>query len=65
MGSLSIKSQYRQRGSRVSRTDQLFRDLIATLGSFAIAPLWSLRRMGISLTDEEEQAYVATWRHIG
>lgn len=41
------------------------RDLIATLGSFAIAPLWSLRRMGIVLTDEEEEAYVAVWRHIG
>ena len=41
------------------------RDLLATLGSFAIAPLWSLRRMNIWLTDEEEEAYVAVWRHIG
>jgi hypothetical protein len=41
------------------------RDMIATLGSFAIAPLWSLRRLGIHLTDEEELAYVSVWRHIG
>jgi hypothetical protein len=41
------------------------RDMIATLGSFAIAPLWSLRRLGITLTDEEELAYVSAWRHIG
>lgn len=41
------------------------RDMIATLGSFAIAPLWSLRRLGITLTDEEELAYVSVWRHIG
>jgi hypothetical protein len=39
--------------------------MIATLGSFAIAPLWSLRRLGITLTNEEELAYVAVWRHIG
>jgi hypothetical protein len=39
--------------------------MIATLGSFAIAPLWSLRRLGIHLTDEEELAYVSVWRHIG
>lgn len=41
------------------------RDMVATLGSFAIAPLWSLRRLGIHLTDEEELAYVSVWRHIG
>ncbi|ORY26804.1 hypothetical protein BCR39DRAFT_560389 [Naematelia encephala] len=40
-------------------------DMLATLGSFAIAPLWSLRRMGIRLTCEEESAYVAVWRYIG
>lgn len=39
--------------------------MIATLGSFAIAPLWSLKRMGLRLTAAEELAYVATWRHIG
>lgn len=41
------------------------RDMIATLGSFAIAPLWSLRRLGIHLNAEEELAYVSIWRHIG
>ncbi|KAK8858904.1 hypothetical protein IAR55_003135 [Kwoniella newhampshirensis] len=40
-------------------------DLLATLGSFAIAPLWSLRKSGIRLTAQEEAAYVAVWRHIG
>ncbi len=49
----------------VSRNLMQSRDLLATLGSFAIAPLWSLRRMGIRLTDEEEHAYIAVWRHIG
>lgn len=39
--------------------------MIATLGSFAIAPLWSLKRMGLRLTAAEELAYVAAWRHIG
>lgn len=41
------------------------RDLIATLGSFCIAPLWCIRRIGISLTPEEEAAYITVWRHIG
>lgn len=40
-------------------------DLLATLGSFAVAPLWSLRRIGVTLSREEEAAYLAVWRHIG
>ena len=40
-------------------------DMFATLGSFAIAPLWSLRRMGFKLTDREQLAFIAVWRHIG
>ncbi|GAA94577.1 uncharacterized protein L969DRAFT_97379 [Mixia osmundae IAM 14324] len=40
-------------------------DLCATLGSFAIAPLWVCRKHGMSLTPAEELAYLAAWRHIG
>jgi hypothetical protein len=40
-------------------------DLAATLGSFSIAPIWSLRRMGVGLSRREEEAFVACWRHIG
>jgi hypothetical protein len=39
--------------------------MLATLGSFCVAPLWSLRRLKINLTKEEELAYIALWRHIG
>jgi hypothetical protein len=60
----------KQMGSLSTRSECLFgladsRDLLATLGSFAIAPLWALRRNGLSLTYEEEHAYLAVWRHIG
>lgn len=40
-------------------------DMSATLGAFAVAPLWSMRRVGLRLTREEQAAYVATWRHLG
>jgi len=40
-------------------------DLLAVLGAFMIAPMWSLRRMGIKPTPREEAAYQTTWRHIG
>ncbi|GAA5906699.1 hypothetical protein JCM8208_006358 [Rhodotorula glutinis] len=40
-------------------------DLLAVLGAFMIAPMWSLRRMGIQPTAREEAAYQTTWRHIG
>lgn len=40
-------------------------DLAATLGSFSVAPIWSLRRLGVGLTRREEEAYLACWRHIG
>lgn len=41
------------------------RDLIATLGGFCIAPLWCERRLGVHLSTQEEQAFIAAWRHIG
>lgn len=40
-------------------------DLMATLGSFCVAPLWSLQRVGIPLTAREKEDFVALWRHVG
>ena len=40
-------------------------DLCAVLGSFMIAPIWSMERAGIHLTEEERSAYQAAWRHVG
>lgn len=40
-------------------------DLLATLCSFSIAPLWSLQRMGLTPTQQERQDYIALWRHVG
>lgn len=40
-------------------------DLATVLGSFMIAPLWSLRRSGIHLTPFEQASYQAAWRHVG
>ncbi|GAA6050903.1 hypothetical protein JCM3770_002523 [Rhodotorula araucariae] len=40
-------------------------DLLAVLGAFMIAPMWSLRRIGIKVTEREEAAYQVCWRHIG
>ena len=41
------------------------RDLATVLGSFMIAPLWSMRRTGIVLSPHEESSYQAAWRHVG
>lgn len=40
-------------------------DLLATLTSFSIAPLYTLQRMGICPSDQERKDYIALWRHIG
>lgn len=40
-------------------------DLATVLGSFMIAPLWSLRRTGIALSPQEILSYQVAWRHIG
>lgn len=40
-------------------------DLCTVLGSFMIAPLWSMKRTGIHLTPREIASYQAAWRHIG
>ena len=40
-------------------------DLLATLGAFSVAAVWSLDVMGILLTRREKDSYIAAWRHIG
>ena len=40
-------------------------DLLATLGSFSVACVWSMERMGIFLTAEEKESYIAAWKYIG
>jgi hypothetical protein len=40
-------------------------DLLATLGSFCVACIWSMERMGIYLCQEDKEAYITAWRHIG
>ncbi|BGP23550.1 transmembrane protein [Rhodotorula toruloides] len=40
-------------------------DLLAVLGAFMVAPIWSLRRIGIQVMPREEAAYQVCWRHIG
>ncbi|UZJ55865.1 hypothetical protein CBS101457_005185 [Exobasidium rhododendri] len=40
-------------------------DLLATLTSFSIAPLYTLQQMGISPSQQERKDYVALWRHVG
>lgn len=40
-------------------------DLLATLGSFSVACIWSMERMNIYLSNNDKEAYIATWRHIG
>ncbi|CAD6586807.1 MAG: hypothetical protein TREMPRED_004561 [Tremellales sp. Tagirdzhanova-0007] len=62
LGKRGVKNEYDEHVDGIPINQE---DLLATLGSFAIAPLWSLRRMKILLTEEEEEAYVAVWRHIG
>lgn len=40
-------------------------DLLVTLLSFSAAPLASLARMGLSLSQDEQEAYLGVWRHVG
>ncbi|CAO1631110.1 unnamed protein product [Parajaminaea phylloscopi] len=40
-------------------------DLLATLLSFSAAPLASLARMGLTLSEEEQDAYLGLWRYAG
>jgi hypothetical protein len=40
-------------------------DLLATLGAFSIACIWSMERMKIHISQEDKESYIAAWRHIG
>src|SRR5271170_7575773 len=40
-------------------------DLLATLGAFSVACIWSMERMGIFISEEDKEAYIAAWRYIG
>lgn len=40
-------------------------DLCTVLGSFMIAPLWSLKRLGFKLSAREASSFQAVWKHVG
>ncbi|KAL8276559.1 hypothetical protein RQP46_011049 [Phenoliferia psychrophenolica] len=40
-------------------------DLALVLGSFMIAPIWSMKRTGLFISEREQKAYQAVWTHIG
>jgi hypothetical protein len=40
-------------------------DLLATLGAFSVACIWSMERIGIYIAKEDKEAYIAAWKHIG
>lgn len=40
-------------------------DLLATLGAFSVACIWSMERMKIYISQEDKEAYIAAWRYIG
>lgn len=40
-------------------------EMVGTLSSFAVAPMWCLEKMGISLKGRGREEYLRTWRHIG
>lgn len=37
-------------------------EVVGTLSSFAVAPLWTLETMGVKLGAAEKDAYLRTWR---
>jgi len=37
-------------------------EVVGTLSSFAVAPLWTLETMGVKLDAVERDAYLRTWR---
>lgn len=40
-------------------------DLLATLGAFSVACIWSMERMNFTVSQEDREAYIAAWRYIG
>lgn len=55
-----LKYSYEESGIPINQSD-----LSTVLGSFMIAPIWSLRRSGIHLSPFELASYQAAWRHVG
>ncbi|KAM0788584.1 hypothetical protein ACM66B_001706 [Microbotryomycetes sp. NB124-2] len=54
------KYDYEEHGIPINQAD-----LATVLGAFMIAPLWSLKRSGITLTDFELTSYQTAWRYVG
>ena len=40
-------------------------DLLATLGAFSVACVWSMEQMGIYIAKDDKEAYIAAWKYIG
>jgi ER-bound oxygenase mpaB/B'/Rubber oxygenase, catalytic domain len=40
-------------------------DLLATLGAFSVACIWTMERMGIYISPDDREANILAWRHIG
>ncbi|GAA5852670.1 hypothetical protein JCM8547_002584 [Rhodosporidiobolus lusitaniae] len=40
-------------------------DLVVVLGAFSIAPIWTMRRMGLRISQREIDAYHKAWVHVG
>ncbi|KAI5479486.1 hypothetical protein MNV49_003428 [Pseudohyphozyma bogoriensis] len=40
-------------------------DLIAVLGAFMVAPMWSMKKLGVPFTEFEAACYQKAWRHVG
>ncbi|CAD6887419.1 unnamed protein product [Tilletia controversa] len=40
-------------------------DMLVTLAGFSVAPLWCLSRIGIDVSPQEREDFVAVWRHVG
>ncbi|KAJ3844134.1 hypothetical protein EV361DRAFT_791650 [Lentinula raphanica] len=58
-----VRAHPHYQGSRDSPINQ--EDMNATLASFCIVPLWSLRQLGLKASRQEEEAFLAVWRHVG
>jgi ER-bound oxygenase mpaB/B'/Rubber oxygenase, catalytic domain len=40
-------------------------DLLATLGAFSVACIWTMERMGIYISPDDREANILAWRYIG
>ena len=46
-------------------SDEFHNSIPARLASFSTVPIWALRQLGLNTSREEEEAYLALWRHVG